>query len=817
MKRLGISLLVCAGLIFSACSTMIEDLNNVNKGTAYTVKHLLEQVAEYDDDGNQINLDNGNIVFEELENFVETKYGKPGELTKAEEKHIPGFLPAEDFEQAEIAEDGTTEIRIYYKRKSAQITVKLNDDSITEDADKAMWNYTVWKKDKANVSPDYSDKLPYSGKFGSKLKAITDLATAGKAGCGVEKWKMIKEQNPEAVTYVSTLPETIGEENVTYIAVWKEMDLVDYKVYHWFEKTGAGVDSSKEDEANYERNESLTETKKGRPETMTAAEKKIVDGFTGHEINQQEISASGATVVNVYYSRNSIDVTFDPDDGVWNYDKYKSGEEAAADTGKKTISGKYGTEIDYSSIDDFETLKKIGKTIKGFAMVGGNGTAVAKPSVFPAKNCEYKVFWQDKKPVTYEVQHLFENLNITDDALEENYTLDPDKSDKTKTAVPDYETEAVPIDIPGFTAITPVNQVVITDDGKAVVKIFYKRNSYKITLSSNGGMWNYAAYKAGQKNGPHVDADSANIEIEAKYEAVIDYSTYEEKINALGRTSYDFLGWKKNDRTYAGTEFDSLPETVPADNVTYYAMWQLGEGVPYTVKHCFEKLGANSVYEEDESLRETGHGVKEELTEATPLSIPGFTAMLPFAQQEIKEDGSTVVQINYSRNNYIFNFDADGGVISGNSSVEGKYGSNFDPSNTPTVTKAGWTFAGWMYNGQLIEDSKNGLKNQSYDLTEDKTFTACWISTVTVGTLSMFGNITMTKTQSATDVRFTVELPAGYESENWTYKWYVDGVYTYDRPEFIRQLSVLGKGKHTITLQLKLNNSITYTANATVF
>ena len=160
-------------------------------------------------------------------------------------------------------------------------------------------------------------------------------------------------------------------------------------------------------------------------------------------------------------------------------------------------------------------------------------------------------------------------------------------------------------------------------------------------------------------------------------------------------------------------------------------------------------------------------------------------------------------------------FDPNGGTVStGSNEVSGKYESRFNSDETPEVQRNGWTFGGWIYNGKLVSNSSNKIENESFGL-ENKTFFAYWKSTESVKTTTFFGDISLNKNQDAGKVTCSVSLPSGYESQNWSYKWYVDGVYVSDETEFTRTPQALGRGVHTITVRASMNGN-SFTSRVTV-
>ena len=133
------------------------------------------------------------------------------------------------------------------------------------------------------------------------------------------------------------------------------------------------------------------------------------------------------------------------------------------------------------------------------------------------------------------------------------------------------------------------------------------------------------------------------------------------------RTGYTFKGWSP-----------SVPSTVPAENATYTAQWQINR---YTMT-----FNANG-----------GVGGKTVIQDyGSPLSAPTvtregytFTGWSPSVPSTVPA-GNATYRAQWQVNRYSITFDANGGV--GGKTVLGSYGSWL---SAPTVTRTGYTFVGW--------------------------------------------------------------------------------------------------------------------------
>lgn len=137
--------------------------------------------------------------------------------------------------------------------------------------------------------------------------------------------------------------------------------------------------------------------------------------------------------------------------------------------------------------------------------------------------------------VNYTVIHYQQNVD------NDNYTIveTETKSGLTKSTVPD-----VVKDYTGFYALL-YERPAIAADGSTVVEIYYDRNYYLVNFDMDGGYGTEPIY--------------------ARYGAPV-------VANDPTKAGYTFLGWSLD-----GTNSVDLPEMVPAENVTYKALWKASD------------------------------------------------------------------------------------------------------------------------------------------------------------------------------------------------------------------------------------------------
>ena len=129
----------------------------------------------------------------------------------------------------------------------------------------------------------------------------------------------------------------------------------------------------------------------------------------------------------------------------------------------------------------------------------------------------------EEKTASYKVEHYQQNID------NEEYTL-VEADTETKTGTTDEETSEEAKTYEGFTAKT-VEQVKITADGSAVVKIYYDRNEITLTLNLDGG--------EGENEITGKYGATLNVTDPASYNV----ETATIKLKNATKTGYTFGGW----------------------------------------------------------------------------------------------------------------------------------------------------------------------------------------------------------------------------------------------------------------------------------
>ena len=357
------------------------------------------------------------------------------------------------------------------------------------------------------------------------------------------------------------------------------------------------------------------------------------------------ITGDGKLVLKVYYARNSYEVSYDY---------------GAAPTGASqlpgTVSYKYGAEVrvaDKATAPGytFDGWKKDNAEVTSFTMPAG---AVQLTGRFTANT-----------DTGYKVEHYQQNLAGDAFVLFET---------EEQNATTDTHVSATPKDYTGFTYDGTVDGTVtegnVAGDGSLVLKLYYTRDSYKVTYQYTGKV--------------PTGASELPAETTEKYGAAV---TVAADATAPG---YTFSGWSREDGF-----------TMPAENVTITGSFTANGETPYKVEHYQQNLEDDGY-----TLAETENLTGETDTTATanPKTYTGFafdgTAEGTVASGNIAGDGSLVLKLYYTRNSYDVAYAYTGTVPTGASALPEKATVKYGAPVTvaEAATAPGYTFSGWSRN-----------------------------------------------------------------------------------------------------------------------
>lgn len=302
--------------------------------------------------------------------------------------------------------------------------------------------------------------------------------------------------------------------------------------------------------------------------------------------------------------------------------------------------------------------------------------------------------------VPYAVRYYFQNIH--DDMYTENVDYYRRGSALTGTIIANDDLKLGEEQARGFTKLYHYPEAVAAD-GSTVFECYYDRNYYQVKLDANGG---YGSEHVYARFGTPFVATTPT------------------------RHGYRFVGWDKLDENGVGDgKEDALPTTVPAENASYVALWESAD-TTYTVVYWL-KNAAGTEYDYMGSQKRSavaGEVVSGEASWLTADSyICGLTedgghthnkdckpelfrhSVYQKADENvtIEGDGSTTVNIYYTRKSYTLRFYYAKEYVSADDTVN----SPANPSDTPVYSVVGGStrpFGFYQETGACVRPKKDG-------------------------------------------------------------------------------------------------------------
>lgn len=302
--------------------------------------------------------------------------------------------------------------------------------------------------------------------------------------------------------------------------------------------------------------------------------------------------------------------------------------------------------------------------------------------------------------VPYAVRYYFQNIN--DDMYTEN--VDYYRRDRalTGTIIANDDLKLGEEQARGFTKLYHYPEAVAAD-GSTVFECYYDRNYYQVKLDANGGYGSEHVY--------------------ARYGTPFVATT-------PTRHGYRFAGWDKLGEDGKGDgKVDELPTTVPAENASYIALWESAD-TTYTVVYWL-KNAAGTEYDYMGSQKRSAFAGEVVSGDASWLTADSYICGLTedaghthnegckpelfrHSQYEkadenvtIEGDGSTTVNIYYTRKSYTLRFYYAKEYVSANDTVN----SPANPSDTPVYSVVGGStrpFGFYQETGVCARPKKDG-------------------------------------------------------------------------------------------------------------
>ena len=242
----------------------------------------------------------------------------------------------------------------------------------------------------------------------------------------------------------------------------------------------------------------------------------------------------------------------------------------------------------------------------------------------------------------------------------------------------------------------------IAEDGSLVLRLYYTRNQYTLTLNKDENIENVTGA------GTYKYGATVSINATLKEEA-----------------GYD-IRWNKwvsaNTEIISDKEEQNATIEMPAGEVTLTATTtkEAKADTAYKVEHYKEKLDGSYELAETENLTGTT-GEKVTAKAKTPEEYKGFTEDASnkdrIAEGTIAGDGSLTLKLYYTRNTYTIKFEDYNGSILGEEK-EYRYGQTIEVPEDPTRPEDEtytYTFAGW--DKEITEANENRVYVATYTAT----------------------------------------------------------------------------------------------------
>ena len=259
------------------------------------------------------------------------------------------------------------------------------------------------------------------------------------------------------------------------------------------------------------------------------------------------------------------------------------------------------------------------------------------PSTIPAENITVKAQWSINS-YTLTVKYVYEDGT----EAEKTYAASVVYGAAYSVASPEKE---------GFTPDAAAVSGTMPADNVTVI-VTYKTNAYTATFDAdNGSEAEVRSFKYGEK----VVAPAAPT-----------------------KAGYTFAGWTPE-----------IPETMPAKDLSFKAVWTANGDTKVTVNYYTEKLdGSGYDIETVVTAGTTGSEFTAEIKDITGFT---FKADGSVTSGTVAADGSLVLSVFYTRNSYTLSYTVDGKA---HTSRTYKFGETVTAAAAPE--KTGYTFSGWQ-------------------------------------------------------------------------------------------------------------------------
>ena len=427
---------------------------------------------------------------------------------------------------------------------------------------------------------------------------------------------------------------TVITQDITLKAKWTPNTNTKYTVVHYRKEYKYG------DYSEFEREE-LNATS---GENITPSEKNYTGYSVTDQINSGTIKGDGSTVLNIYYARDSYEVTFDFNGG---QGYITSGSVYFNDTIPPEL-------IENDPIrDDYKFLYWV---YAGTDTRFDENERATGPISLQAK-------WESLANSSYTVKHFKQNIN--DDGysefIDDRQTIPANSGTTTAAQAKSYT---------GFNT-NAFTQTTVEENNSTVINIYYDRKEYNITFNTNGGtsIRSKTVRYGYILNRSHLNPTKPNKVLKHWY-------TTDENIE------FNF----------------STPIT---GDITLNVLWEDPIMVTYFVHHHIDKSSGP-----DKIEIETFQGIHGETTNIVAKNYIGHTAR-DFEQITLNKDNSNkIIHIYYDFSTYTVTFDCSalGETWTNQTVIHGNSLQNQFPTFRKTGYRVGWYYISPLTNREQTID-----------------------------------------------------------------------------------------------------------------
>lgn len=313
------------------------------------------------------------------------------------------------------------------------------------------------------------------------------------------------------------------------------------------------------------------------------------------------------------------------------------------------------------------------------------GSSINNLSRSTNKNAKIKAYSKlDTSGNEYKIEYYHQNIENDDYSL-----VNTDIKYSTDEFI-----EMSPETIEGFTINNNNSIQSGENNGSLVLQIKYDRNKYLLEyeLGEGGNFSNGESYGGQVKYGTPITKPNSNPK----------------------RDGYNFAGWDK-----------TIPDTMPAEDLTITAKWETNETTYYVIYHT-QMLNDLNMYEvKDENFKTfTGEVGSIKQLDELKISINGYKYSQEatdtnggITEGEIKRgtsfDTSTKFDLYYDLNEYTVTLNKTTGIKSVSGAAKYYYGESF---SIDAELEDGYEFKNWTGNGEPISEKNTSLKMSDSDI-----------------------------------------------------------------------------------------------------